>query len=182
MPGIQIVGAGNNQSARVNPEGRLKVISVSDSAEYHANWEHETAFFLQTSLTVGSSATFLYIKNTDDNPMILENLFVTTDTDDEIYVYRNPSGTPTGGTTITPSNSNFGSNKSASGVFQYGDLGGLTNSELYNSLPIFSGENNTFTFRNWIILPKNASISFYMETGGNEVDISMPFFYLPGEL
>ena len=183
MPGIQILGTGNNISAKVNPEGRLKVVAVSVGPEYHINIDHELAFDIQFTTTVSPSATFLYIKNTDDDPLILENMFVTTDTDDEIYVYRNPSGTPTGGNIITPTNSNFGSNKAATGTFEYGDdIGGITNSQLHNTLPIFTGENNAFRFRNWIILPQNASISFYMESGGNTIDVSLPLFYLPGEL
>lgn len=183
MPGIQILGAGNNASARVNEEGRLKAVCVSSAPEYHSNFHHSACFYLQITVTPEEEGTFLYIKNESENTMILENLFITAESDETISIYRNPTGAPTGGNDTTPSNSNFGSSNKPVGVFQYAsDLGGLTNNELYSTLPVFSGINNSFTFRNWLILPRNSTISFVATTGAIELDISMPFFYLPGEL
>lgn len=183
MPGIQIVGAGNNVSTRVNTEGRMEVVSISTGPEYHANWEHSTCFYLQTSVTPSPSADFLYIKNTSESPLILESIFVSCISDEDVLVYRNPSGSPTGGTETTPSNSNFGSSKQPEGSFIYGgDLGGLSTTELYSTLPCYGGLNNAFSFRNSLILPKNSTISFNARNGDIELDISMPFFYLPGEL
>lgn len=179
MPGIQILGAGNNVSAQVSNEGRLNTTAIASQPEYHANIYHESCFYLQFSVTPSPSADFLYIKNTDEINLMLENFFVTCASDEEIWVYRNPSGDPTGGTEKTPVNSNFGSSKLAVGSFVYGsDLGGLTSSELYNTLPVYANTNNAFTFRNWIILPRNASVSFNARNGDIQLDISMPFFYL----
>lgn len=179
MPGIQIIGAGNNVSAGVSEDGRLKTNAVAIEPEYYSNFQEEYCFYLQITVTPSPSADFLYIKNTDDTPMILENLYITCATDEEIWLYRNPSGTPTDGSETIPANSNFGSSKKADGTFIYGsDLGGLTSSELYNTLSCYADQNNAFTFRNWIIIPKNSTIGFNARNGDIELDISMPFFYL----
>lgn len=184
MPGIQIVGAGNNQSALVNELGKLKTSSTSTAPEYGINLDDGLAFYLQFSTTpLSGGDIFLYMKNTSSYPMILENMFVSADADEEIWVYRNPTGTPTGTISASPSNSNFGSSTVADGIFQYGEsIGGLTTNELYNTLPVSAGANNSYTFRNWIILPRNTTICFGAETGGTTLDISLPFFYIAGEL
>lgn len=184
MPGIQIVGPGNNKGALVNDLGKLRTCSTSTPPEYGININNGLAFYLQINVTpVTGGGIFTYIKNTFDYPLILENMFVSADTDEEITIYRNPTGTPTGTTSIVPSNSNFGSNVAAEGTFEYGsDIGGLTYDEIYNTLPVFASTNNSFTFRNWIVLLRNSTICFGVTTGAIPLDISMPFFYLPGEL
>lgn len=183
MPGIQIVGPGNNRSAEVNDLGKLRTTATSTAPEYGINLNNGLAFYLQTIITPASGGVFLYIKNTYEYPMILENMFVTADTDENITIYRSPTGTPTGTNNTTPSNSNFGSNKIATGDFLYGsDIGGLSYSEVYNTLPVFANTNNAYTFRNWIVLLRNSTICFAATTGTIELDISLPFFYLPGEL
>lgn len=183
MPGIQIVGPGNNVGATVNNEGRLRTVSNSTAPEYHINWEHELAFQLQFETTPTSGGIFLYVKNTDRYPLILENLFVTADADESLTIYRNPTGSPIGSESATPHNSNFGSNKIAKGVFQYGsDIGGLTADVVYNTLPVFAGINNTYTFRNWIIMTTNSTLCISATNGSILLDITMPFFYMPGEI
>lgn len=184
MPGIQIIGAGNNVSAKVGEEGRLKTRAVAVESEQHANWHHELAFNLLTTVTPSPSATMVYVKNTSDNPMIIEDLTVHSDTAEErVCIFSNVTGTPTGGTAIVPSNSNFGSNKQAEGTFQVGeDLGGLTGGTRYDTRYVSAGETILYNFRNWIILPKNTVVTLCCQNGGSELTISMPFFYVPGEL
>lgn len=184
MPGIQIVGAGNNMPAQVNDEGRLRTVTTSTNPEYHVNWEHGLTFYLQINTTpAAADSVFLYIKNTSDNPLILENLFIYAGTSEEVNVYRNPTGTPTGTTAKKPLNNNFGSNKEAVGDFLYGtDIEGLTTDQLFNTLPVLANSNNAYSFRNWVILLRNSTICFSVSTGGIALDISLPFFYLIGEL
>lgn len=182
MPGIQIVGS-DGFTTDVSSKGRLRTVSVSTPPEHCINYTFGDAYYLQLTVTPSASADFLYIKNTSINDMILENMFVSCATDEEINIYRNPAGTPTGGSEITPLNSNFGSNKQANGSFIYGsDLSGLTAGGLFNSLPCYSGTNNAFTFRNWVIMPRNSTISFMAVTGNIELDVSLPFFFMVGDL
>lgn len=184
MPGIQIVGPGNNRGAEVNDLGKLRTCATSTAPEYGINLNNGLAFYLQVNTTpLSGGDIFAYIKNTSQYPMILENMYVSANTDEEVWVYRNPTGTPTGTSSATPHNSNFGSSVIAEGIFQYGEsIGGLTTNELYNTLPVFGGVNNGYTFRNWIVLLRNSTICFGATTGGIALDISIPFFYLPGEL
>jgi hypothetical protein len=77
MPGIQIIGAGNNISAEVSEDGRLRTRGISIQPEFSVNILNSKAFYIQTTVTPSPSADFLYIKNTDDEPLILENLFVS---------------------------------------------------------------------------------------------------------
>jgi len=83
MPGIQIIGGGNNRIAEVNDEGRLRVNSVTLEPEYCANVSGYS-FQLQLTTTPSPSADFLYIKNLSNEPLILENMFVTCDTKEDI--------------------------------------------------------------------------------------------------
>lgn len=183
MPGIQIIGAGNNKPALVNNLGKLRVCSTSTGPEYGININNGLAFYLQINPTPVAGGVFMYIKNTSQYPLILENLFISTAIDEDINIYRNPTGTPTGTTITTPQNSNFGSSVVAEGEFLYGsDIGGLSTDQVYNTLPVFAGINNAFTFRNWIVLLRNSTVAFGATTGGTELDVSMPFFFLPGEL
>jgi len=183
MPGIQIIGAGNNVSAEVSGDGKLRTRGIVIQPEYNINILYSEAFYLQTTVTPSPSADFLYIKNTNDDPLILENVFVSCSAREDIWVYRNPSGTPTDGVETTPSNSNFGSSKKPIGTFIYGsDLGGLSTSELYSTLPCYANINNAFGFRNWLILTKNSTICFNARNGDIELDLSMPFFYLCCEI
>ena len=183
MPGIQIVGTGNNRAVDVNDFGKLKTVSVAIEPEYCNNLTFGSAFQLQSTVTPSPSADFLYIKNESDYSLILENIFISCDSREDIWIYRNPSGTPTDTTNITPVNTNFGSSKQANGTFVYGeDIGGLSGGTLFNTLPCYADTNNAFKFRNWIIMPKNSTISFNARNGNIELDISIPFFFMEGDI
>jgi hypothetical protein len=183
MPGIQILGAGNNKSALVNKEGRLKTTCVSIEPEYHINLDHEMAFNLFFEVEPISEATFFYMKNQSDYPLIIENVLIFDSTNyEEISLYRNPTGNPTGGNEVNPINSNFGSNLKASGIFQYGsDINGLTSGTLYGTIPVLEDIPTQFEFKNWLVLPKNASLRLQC-LGESTLMFNLTFFYLPGEV
>lgn len=183
MPGIQIIGAGNSRVAEVNPEGRLRTVAVTSQPEYHINWANELAFVIQVNVTPSPSANFYYHKNESNYSMIVEDLEVYSENNEVVTLYKNPIGTPTGGTSTIPSNSNFGSSKTADGVFQYGsDLGGLTGGTQHSRTHIIGGEENKYTFKNWVVMPKNSTFMLYAKNGNSELDLTIPFFYIPGEL
>ena len=150
MPGIQIIGAGNSESVKVTSTGQMQTNSVIVDLPHHTNIRHELAYVCSFTVTPSADSYFFYIKNGDDRLMIIEGAKVFTETSDEVVsLYANPDGSPTGGTTVTPINSNFGSNKVAAGTFEYGaDLGGLSNGGYYGKSYFPATEVINYNFEN----------------------------------
>ncbi len=177
--GVYIIGGRNNTTAQVTSEGMLETLCTNFDVTQHVNFVHEESFTLQDTLTPSPSADFLYIKNLDNKPLAIVDSELWCDAAETIDVYRNPTGTPTGGTTITPANCNFGSNLKANGTFYRGtDVGGLSSGELRNRIRLQSGVPRRYNFTNWTLLPKNATIKFYVHEGNSELDIWLQFFYV----
>ena len=150
MPGIQIIGAGNSQSARVTTTGQLETQATTISLPHHTNVEHESAYVISFSVTPSADSYFFYMKNGSDEMLILESAVVFSETSDEVItIYANPDGSPTGGDSVIPVNSNFGSNKVAAGTFEYGaNLGGLSNGSYYGSTYFPATEVIDYHFQN----------------------------------
>lgn len=185
MAKINIAGAGNGQIARVTPLGLLRTESVGIETHHFVNLEHESAYVLSFRATPvtpdsGEKTTFFYMRNKTEIPLALESAVVFSKSADEIVsITTNPSGTPTGGDSVTPVNSNLGSNKQAVGIFEYGsDIGGLSGGTFYGDSYFKTGEPIEYIFRNWIIMPRNTSLMMCAENGGSELSMTIPFFYL----
>lgn len=146
MPGIQIIGAGNSQGARVNTLGELQVESTTMSLPHNTNLNHELAYALSFTVTPSADEYFLFMENNNENELIIESVTIcgagATDPADEfIELLVNVDGSPTGGTSVSPINSNLGSNKVASGVFEYGQsLGGLSGGKSYGITSVPAGQ------------------------------------------
>ena len=95
--------------------------------------------------------------------------------------YRNP--TITGGTDITPTNTNFGSVKEAEGTFKK-NLASVTGSVWWTAY--VSPLSSVALEEGRIVLPKNASFAISVEapTGNTSLDhsINVAFYYLDEDL
>ncbi len=190
MPGIQIIGAGNSVTAKVNNLGRLQVESTIMNMPHNINLNHELAYVASFSVSPSADSYFCYMRNESEDEMIIESTTICTlcaadDYNEIVSIYANPEGNPSGGDDMDPINSNFGSNKVASGIFQYGsEIGGLSNGTFYGSSYFKANTITKYTFENWIVMPRNTSLVLHATYGAgssdNELTLTMPFFYITG--
>ena len=159
---------GTGNKAGVDAENRLMADTVSSSLEHHTNMYHGAAYSLLFSATpTGAGDCFLYIKNEDDEELIIEGFGLYLEADEYIDIVIGDTGTPVGGTDITPGNCNSGSGSIASGIFENGnDITGLTGgTRIYRIYHANSKETNYTNFEMDIILAKNTTLTMYIQTG-----------------
>jgi len=178
MP-INIVDPSTGYTVKVNNTGKLQTIATSMPVAAQVNASQGLSFTITDTIVPSPSADFFYMRNESENPLVLVSSEFWSETDGKILIHRNPSGTPTGGSEITPANCNFGSNKQAPGTFYYGeDLGGLSGGQLRNTIRFQAGVPRRYSFDDWTILTRNTDIKFYVENGGAEFDFWLQIFYL----
>lgn len=180
--GVHIIGAGNNVSAKVNDLGLLQTESVGIGTPHYVNLEYESAYVVSFQVNPDPESNFFYMRNDSETPLVVETMTVFSDsTSEAVCIYTNPTGTPTGGNSVIPVNSNLGSNKKATGFFEYGsNLTGLSGGDFYGRGYFRSGVLIEYIFRNWIVMPRNASLMLCAENGESELTVSIPFFYIIG--
>ncbi len=161
-------GTGNGKSVEVNDENMLMVKAVSASPEHHVNFHHGQSYAINFSATpTGAGDCFLYLKNENDSTMIVEGVGLWLVADEYVDIKVNDSGTPAGGTNITPTNLNTSSGNVAEGVFQHGnDITGLSGGAVaYRFYHASSAESKYINFEQDIIIPKNGVLTIYCQTG-----------------
>ena len=184
-------GTGSGRTARVNDENRLQTSTITSSLEHAINHEKGLAFnvlfqqtptYLDPSTTDSGDVCIFYMKNTSETTIVLEGIdlrLAGTSQTTIIKVIGKDSGTPVGGTTITPANLNLGSGKTADGTFLGGDqITGLSGgTELLKVYIESSNVTLSYNFEQDIIVPKNNIITIYSSEVDTEVDAMIIFNY-----
>lgn len=119
-------GTGRGFRAEVDSSNRLRARSVTESYDKAVNTEGNqwSAYFTVTP--TGAGDYFFYVKNNGTNDLLISDIRIMC-ASAETFTYEEVIGTPTGGTTLTPVNRNFGSAKQVSGTVETGvDITGLT--------------------------------------------------------
>lgn len=182
MPGIQIIGGGSNKTARVDDTGKLETLSAVLNVSAVENIENENSYIITQTLTPSADSEIFYIKNLQEDPMIIVASEWYCDSNEVVKLYRNPTGTPTDGTSLNPVNCNFGSNKLPSATFSYGtNLGGISGlgvNNLRNIIRLQAGVPRRYNFDNWTILTRNSSFVVNVQNGSSEIDFWFQFFML----
>lgn len=168
--GFQIEdGTGTSKTAKVDDNNHLVVNAVSQSIEHYVNHVDGNAFNLLFAATPASTSDcFIYMKNTDTIPISVEGFSLWLVADEYIDVKLNDSGTPVGGSNITPANLNSGSGNIPKGTFQQGNditglSGGITVDRLYHAS---SQKSILYNFEQDVILKTNGVLTMYVQTGG----------------
>lgn len=184
MPILIEDGRGSGKTAGVNPENRLLTKSITSLAI-----EHATLNGLSYSIDVGvitltsaNESGILYIKNNNSNLVLeMNSIFFgigksNATGDCIVKIYSNPTtGTLiSSGTTITPTNRNFGLSTPAQGTFLSGAEGRTITSGI-NATNIIIQSPNTFVMESSVILPTGYSMAFSITppTGNTSMKISM---------
>jgi len=173
-------GKGRGNSAGVSDENMLTTLAITASLEHHTNHTNGRAFNLLFAATPASTGDcFLYVKNTSDTDLVAEGFSIKLATSEYIDIKLGDTGTPSGGTDITPANLNSGSGVTATGTFQNGaDItalsGGTTIERYYHLNSVASLYTN---FNQDIVLQKNGVLTMYVQTGGTALAGTLVFNY-----
>ena len=123
---------------------------------------------LFSATPTGAGDCFLYIKNQSGvYDICVEGFSLWLAADEYIDVKLGDTGTPVGGTTITPINLNTGSGTVVSGTFQNGnDITGLSSGVTVNRIYHASSQASVYTnFEQDLILKPNGVLTMYCQTG-----------------
>jgi len=173
------VGDGGYQ-VRVTKDNMLTTLATVIKMKHYVNHIHALAFNLVFSQTASSvNDCILYIKNGNILDMIVHNVAVDVPTDEIIEIKLNDIGTPVGGSIVTPSNLNAGSNNVAEGVYQGGnDITGLSGGVSTKKIKFKGGESTkSYSFDHDIIIPKNRILTLYCVNGSILVNGMLSFYF-----
>jgi hypothetical protein len=161
-------GLGSGRLTGVTDENRLMIGGVTVTKEHHTNFSHRDAYNTLFNVTpTGAGDVFLYLKNTDADPIVCEGLNIRAASNEIIVIRLGVTGTPAGGAATVPANLTAGAATTARGVFQTGnDITGLTNGTEAITFHV-AGSNNS-EFRNFdadLVIPENQTLIIKATTG-----------------
>lgn len=163
--GIKIEdGTGSGKSAAVSSENRLKTESVILTAERHANQNEREAYqqiINYSNVDFSSQETFYYLKNTNEIDLVIEGMRLNSSNNITFKFALGSTGTPTGGTDLTPVNCNAGSGKTAD-CTSYGgsSVSGITLGSIVDEYLVGgSSSTETINFEQDFIISKNSTFT-----------------------
>jgi hypothetical protein len=177
--GFQIEdGKGSGRTAEVDGNNHLVVNSISQSIEHFANHVKKKAYNLRVAVTpTGPDDCFCYFKNSGEIDITVEGIRVWLVANEYIDVKIGDTGTPVGGTDITPINLHTGSSNAPTGTFQQGvNITTLTGGSVAERIYHASSQGSTnYNFDQDIIISKNGVMTLYAGTGTTALSITIMF-------
>jgi hypothetical protein len=174
-------GTGAGFLAEVTAQNRLSVTAITETENKDINDRTQESYLLYIDITpTGALDNFMYVKNTSDDNMFINWYRVWTEsTNEAIDLYRGMTGVPSGTTTVTPVNMNFGSSNTATGDFYEGvDITNLTGGTLLDRLRISGdGKDVVDGYPGDIIIPKGGSMVLQALTGAIPLEVTLSFYY-----
>ncbi len=173
-------GTGTGKTVKVGANNRLHVDGLIKTAEHEANHRDGNAFSVLFEATpTGAGDCFFYMKNLNDLDIIVEGVGMFLPAAEFFTVVIKDEGIPVGGGTITPTNLNAGSGNTADGTFQDGnDITGLTGGVTAYKIERLAASGQEYeNFEQDIILPKNAVLTLYIETGTTALHGFLDFYF-----
>ena len=175
MPMIED-GTGKGYKVKIDDENMAHVLSTEAHLCHHINLAHGEAYSVVVSKTpTGAADCFLYLKNTDDDDLIISSVLLYAATDESVQIKLGDSGTTSGGTANVPTNRNAGSGNSADCTCEDGvDITGLSGGSVVDEISIdgATGSHKT-VWRSDILLPKNGIATFYAVTGAIAIKMTV---------
>lgn len=177
-------GRGRGHLMGVNSDQQAESASTTETLYAYINRVKQQAYMCYLDITpAGAGNTFGYFKNTSAKNLIVVEMRIWTSAAEAIDIYFNRVGTPTGGTTITPVNTNLGPREVAEGTFLKGvNIGGLSSGAFFDRLR-FPGddEDHKAFWPGQIIMPTGANFILQALNGAISTEVSISFFYQTAE-
>jgi hypothetical protein len=173
-------GTGQGYQAQVDDENRLHALATTQSTAHDAN-HNGKAYTLLVSVTPAAAGDcFCWLQNLDDEDLILSGFWLWLAASEYIYIDLATTGTPGGSpTAITPANLNVGSGNVADGTFyQDPDITGLTSGRVgYRIYHLTLAGSTHYDLPQDIVVQKNQVVSFWVETGGTALHMTLEMHY-----
>lgn len=167
-------GGGSGREAQVNAQNRLEVESISQSVEHRANLEGRAWNIIVQVTPTGASDYFFYFKNTGIVTYVFEGFYYRVASAESITLHTNMTGTPVGGTTLTPVQVNTGSSRVMDATIQSGvDITGLANGEVVDRVWMTSTESQGYNFEQDLFVTPGSTLVFQATTGAVQIDLSL---------
>jgi hypothetical protein len=173
-------GTGNGYTTQVSKENKLEVNAVTQTKEHYINHHEGQAYNVLFEITPsGAGDCFFYMKNSSENDLVIEGIWIKLAANDYIEIKIGDTGTASGGTDVTPVNLNAGSGNVAEGTFQHGvDITGLSGGSTALKLWHVSSAGSNYTnFNQDVFIPKNKILSLYIGTGTASISGGIVFNY-----
>jgi hypothetical protein len=171
-------GSGNQAQVKGN---KLLVSGIVSSQEHYANHALGQGFNAIISATpTGAGDYFFYLKNENsDTTMSVEGIWLKMEADDYIEIEIGDTGSPIGGTDITPVNANSASGNQALGIFQQGsDLTGLNGGSVFHKIYHASSTGSMWlNFNMDIVIAPNGVLTLKAGTGTVPIEAVMVMTY-----
>jgi len=169
-------GKGTGREASVNSNNQLEVAAASQPLISFAV-DEGNAYSFNSRFTAAAGEEVISIKNDDaDKNLHIETILIKSQQDTPWTLFEVTSGTA-GGTTITPTNLNLGSSKTAEGTF-FGNAsvtGTLTGTTIafFDTL---ANAHNEIMLQGSVLIPNGKQIALTCLSGG-AVSITVTGFY-----
>jgi len=162
-------------------DGRVNTSSRSDSRRYYnARDKGETYTLVFDDADAAVNDFIVYLKNTDTNKqqLVVSSVGINS-TVSGTFKFHRVTGTASGGSTLTPCNTNFTSSNEANAVARgNGAIGDLTSSGVHDQLIVGTLGHEEFRFGDVIRLGQGDAIAIEFDRGtGNTIAEGTVFFY-----
>jgi len=165
---IEGSGDGANFTAGVTEENRLKAECVIMTEEHYINAVKGKSYTMLVSVTpTGPGDCFLYLKNNDEDPLVISELTLYCAADEFFQFKLGDIGIPIGGADAALTNRNAGSGNEADVTALFGaDITGMSGGGIVAGSFVKGGENShKIEPRSGIIIPKNKIFTGWVVTG-----------------
>jgi hypothetical protein len=177
---IENGGSEGGYKVIVDEEGKLQARCITSELEFHTNDHEGGAYSLTLSYTpTGAGDCFGYITNNSNVPLIISALMFYAASDEFFLVKLGDEGTASGGASVTPVNRNAGSGNLADVTAEGAvDITGLSGGSVVAGMFKEGGTSSTkVEIKSGIIIPKNKTVSFYVETGAIAVRVGVEMYF-----
>jgi hypothetical protein len=158
---MAVIKGPNGQVADVDDQNRLKVFSIAEPQDKDLNTKGRSWTLQFTNTPTGAGDNFFFLRNDSTKDLFVTDIRISSSVVTEI-LYNHVSGTPVGGTAVTPLNRNLGNSRTPTATIEQGvDITGLTDIGV-----IFFEEcsiaNTLFHLKttSTIIIPQGQAIAF----------------------
>lgn len=167
--GLQITdGHGKGYDLKVDQEGRAWVFAISEPIQEHINEESGKVWtiYFDALNPAGANDYVVYIRNTGDNLLEIPTVRLSASAATRVNMVE-VTGTPVGGTDVTPQSRQLGSSAAPTGTFQTGtDITGLTSEGvlLFEECAV-ADTLYTKRIESTITIPKGKAVALQVVTG-----------------